>query len=139
MMCPFHDKRKPRFFNGFCWYCRKAELRYLSEIEIENGYIKTRPPGLSTQTVTTICRIRRVSRLKKPPILNKRVCITAKNTDGVMSFDEIGQKLGITTQGAEQLYKNAIRKLRDLHPLACVKLLELSNLRQSCVGENVWQ
>jgi hypothetical protein len=48
---------------------------------------------------------------------------------GAMSFEEIGQRLGITRVGAFMLYRSAIRKLRR-QTRAVEKLRDLAALKE---------
>lgn len=138
MICHFHELRKPRAFNGNCWYCRKAELRLLAELEVENGWRKKRPEGLDIQSIGRICRLRRVARITRFEIPDPgRYGQSSSEDDSLMSFEAIGKELGITAQGAQQLCENGLKKLRELHPLACLKLQQLSTLRHECLPATI--
>lgn len=53
--------------------------------------------------------------------------------DGLMPFSEIGKRLGITLQGAQNLCRNGLNKLRLMHPQACRRLMAIAEMRQKCL------
>lgn len=61
------------------------------------------------------------------------IVMLGRQQAGLMSYDEIGAKIGVTHEGARQICERAIAKLRTKHPEVCRQLLALSNERHKCL------
>lgn len=135
MRCGLHADKKQRFVNGTCYYCRKADLQLLKDIEAE---VYGKPQGPTLKQIVRGAVWKRqwtVAELKRKPISAKTPLMNPE-TDGVMSFDEIGHKLGVTHARAQQLCESGLKKLREIHPQACRQLLDLAIERRKCLGES---
>ena len=104
----------------------------LAEIEVENKLKDRRPPGLELETISRICRIRRVSRVTREEIVPQG----GYSKQELMTYEAIGEKLGITAQRVQQICERALRKLRKMRPRDCRALLELSDERHRCLPQS---